>query len=52
MFNLKIELVQEYMIQGTDKFIYARLGVSRTNYINVDSPIIGFSYFDFLEEAQ
>ena len=27
----------------------ARLGVSRTIYINIDSPNLGFPYFNFLE---
>jgi len=26
----------------------ARLGVSRTIYVNVDSPNLGFTYFNFL----
>ena len=29
-----------------------RLGVSRTIYVNVDSPNLGFPYFSFLGEAQ
>ena len=28
------------------------LGVSRTIYVNVDSPDLGFPYFNFLGEAQ
>ena len=28
------------------------LGVSRTIYVNVDSPNLGFPYFNFLGEAQ
>ena len=30
------------------KLISARLGVSRTIYVNVDSPNLGFTYFNFL----
>ena len=32
----------------TEKFIKARLGVSRTIYVNLDSPLLGFPYFNFL----
>ena len=28
-----------------------RFGVSRTIYVNVDSPNLGFAYFNFLGEA-
>ena len=35
-------------VPSTEKLIKARLGVSRTIYINVDSPNLGFSYFNFL----
>ena len=28
------------------------MGVSRTIYVNVDSPNLGFPYFNFLGEAQ
>ena len=38
--------------KSTKKLIYARLDVSRTIYVNVDSPNLGFSYFNFLGEAQ
>ena len=34
------------------KLIKARLGVSRTIYVNVDSPNLGFTYFNILGEAQ
>ena len=34
-------------VQSTEKFIKARLGVSRTIYVNVDSPNLGFPYFNF-----
>ena len=33
---------------STEKLIWARLGVSRTIYVNVDSPNLGFPYFNFL----
>ena len=39
-------------IQSTKKLIYAGLGVSRTIYVNVDSPNLGFPYFNILGEAQ
>ena len=39
-------------VPSTEKLILARLGVSRTIYVNVDSPNLGFSYFNFLGEAQ
>ena len=32
--------------------IQARFGVSWTIYVNVDSPNLGFPYFNFLGEAQ
>ena len=35
-------------VLSTEKLIYARLGVSRTIYVNVDSPNLGFTYFNFL----
>ena len=38
--------------QSSKKLIYARLGVSRPIYINVDSPNLGFPHFTFLGEAQ
>ena len=34
------------------KLIYVRLGVSRTINVNVDSPNLGFPYFNLLGEAQ
>ena len=37
---------------STEKLILARLGVSRTIYVNVDSPNLGFPYFKFLGEYQ
>ena len=38
--------------QSTEKLILARLGVSRTIYVNVDSPNLGFSYSNFSGKAQ
>ena len=32
----------------TKKLIKARLGVSRTIYVNVDTPNLGFTFFNFL----
>ena len=37
---------------STKKLILASLGVSRRIYVNVDSPNLGFPYFNFLGEAQ
>ena len=34
-------------VQKTTKLIWARLGVSRTIYVNVDSPSPGLPYFNF-----
>ena len=34
--------------KSTKKLIWARLGVSRPIYVNVDSPNLGFPYFNFL----
>ena len=39
-------------VHSTNKLILARLGVSRTIYVNIDSPNLGFPYFNFLGEAQ
>ena len=39
-------------VPSTEKFFSARLCVSRTIYVNVDSPNLGFPYFNFLGEAQ
>ena len=39
-------------VLSTEKLILARLGVSRTIYVNVHSPNLGFPYFNFLGEAQ
>ena len=38
-------------VLSTEKLIWARLGVSRTIYVNVDSPNLGFPYFNFSGEA-
>ena len=35
-------------LKSTEKLIWARLGVSRPIYVNVDSPNLGFPYFNFL----
>ena len=37
---------------STEKLILASLGVSRRIYVNVDSPNLGFPYFNFLGEVQ
>ena len=34
-------------VLSTKKLIWARLGVSRPIYVNVDSSNLGFPYFDF-----
>ena len=38
--------------KSTKKLIWARLGVSRMIYINVDSPNLDFPYLNFSGEAQ
>ena len=38
-------------VLSTKKLIQARLGVSRTIYVNVDTPNQGFTYFNFLGGA-
>ena len=38
--------------KSTEKLIWARLGASRTIYVNVDSPNLGFPYFNFLGAHQ
>ena len=35
-------------VPSSEKSILARLGVSRPNYVNVDSPNLGFPYFNYL----
>ena len=35
-------------VLSTKKLIWARLGVSGTSYVNVDSPNLGFTYSNFL----
>ena len=37
---------------STEKLIWARLGVYRMIYVNVDSPNLGFTYFNFLGEVK
>ena len=39
-------------VQSTKKLILARLGVSRTIYVAVESPNLGFPYFNFLGGCQ
>ena len=39
-------------VVSTNKLIWARLGVTRMTYVNVDSPNLGSSYLNFLGEAQ
>ena len=41
-------LVSPLKVLSTNKLIKARLGVSRPIYVNVDSPNLGFPYFNFL----
>ena len=41
-------MVPPLKVLSTKKLIWARLGVSRTIYVNVDSPNLGFTYFNFL----
>ena len=41
-------LVPPLKVPSTKKLILARLGVSRPIYVNVDSPNLGFPYFNFL----
>ena len=41
-------LVPPQKVLSTEKLIQARLGVSWTIYVNVDSPNLGFPYFNFL----
>ena len=41
-------LVPPLKVPSTKKVILARLGVSRPIYVNVDSPTLGFLYFNFL----
>ena len=39
-------------VPSTKKLIWARLGVSRTIYANVDSPNLGFPYFNVFGDPQ
>ena len=41
-------LVPPLKVLSTKKLTWARLGVSRPIYVNVDSPNLGFTYFNFL----
>ena len=41
-------LVPPLKVLSTKKLIWAKLGVSRPIYVNVDSPNLGFTYFNFL----
>ena len=41
-------LVLPLKVQSTNKLIKTRLGLSRPIYVNVDSPNLGFPYFNFL----
>ena len=41
-------LVFPLKVSSTENLIYARLSVSRTIYVNVDSPKLSFPYFNFL----
>ena len=38
-------------VLSTKKLILARLGVSRPIYVKVDTPNLGFTYFNFLGGA-
>ena len=48
IYRVIFSLVPPLKVQSTEKLILARLGVSRTIYVNVDSPNLGFPYFNFL----
>ena len=39
-------LVFPLKVPSTENLIYARLSVSRTIYVNVESPNLGFRYFN------
>ena len=41
-------LVPPLKVPSTKKLIQARLGVSRPIYVNIDTPNLGFPYFNFL----
>ena len=47
-YRVFFSLVPPLKVQSTTKLILARLGVSRPIYANVDSPNLGFPYFNFL----
>ena len=42
IYRVFFSLVLPLIVPGTKKLIYARLGVSRTIYVNVDSLNLGF----------
>ena len=48
MYRVFFSLVPPLKVESTEMLIYARLGVSRPIYVNVDSPNLGFPYFNFL----
>ena len=59
LYNVNIPIYRVFFYTGphlkvlsTQKLIWARLGVSRTIYVNVDSPYLGFPYFKVFGEAQ
>ena len=45
-------IVPTYNVLSAEKLIQARLGVSRMIFVSVDSPSLGFPYFNFLGEDQ
>ena len=47
-YRVFFSLVPPLKVQSTKTLIKARLGVSRPIYVNVDSPNLGFQYFNFL----
>ena len=44
----RVFLVPPLKVLSTKKLTKARLGVSRAIYVSVDSPNLGFPYFNFL----
>ena len=47
-YRVFFSLIPPLKVPSTDKLIWARLGVSRPIYVNVDSPNLGFPDFNFL----
>ena len=47
-YRVFFSLVPPIKVPSTKTLILARLGVSRPIYVNVDSPNLGFPYFNFL----